>query len=394
LRSLLTYLKGDKAIWIIAILFAIISVVCVFSFVANMERYGYYLVKHSIMFLTGLVLMFYAHQLKFRYYSRLSVVFIWAAGILLFLTLVTGVNTNNAARWLEIPIIHQRFQTSDLAKVALLLYVARMLSMKKEALSNFREGVLPTLIPTIIICGLILPENFSTAAMLFSICMIMMFVAGVSLKHLMSIIGSALAAFMLLLLIASSKPDLLPRLDTWSNRMLNFSAEEPAESWQSDAAKAAIYNGQFFGKGPSKGQSKYRLAQASSDFFFASFVEEFGLAGCIGIILLYMVLLFRIIRIAIRCEKRFGSYLAIGLGLNIIFPALINMGVSSGLLPVTGQNMPMLGLGGTSTWFTCISLGIILSVSRSVYQQDESTNNKLSKPVITNNEEEGQYATA
>lgn len=395
MKSIFTYLKGDKVIWMITLILALISLVSVYSFtpILTYQHKGTdtesFLIKHIIALGTGMLLMFYAHNLKYTYYSKISQLFIWIAVGLLFLTLVAGVSVNSAERWLRIPIINQQFQTSDLAKIILIMYLSRLLVINREKFSDFKEGILPMLIPVALICALILPSNFSTAALTFGLCLVLMFIAQVPLKWIGSIIGLAVVAFLLLIALAKINPDLLPRIETWTNRLTNHTSEDPKEQWQINNATMAIYNGKYFGTGPGNGQLKHILSQAYADFVFASFIEEFGLPGAIFLILIFLVFFYRTIRIAIKCEKNFGSFLVMGLSLNLLFQAIVNMAVCTKLIPVTGQNMPLISMGGTSTWFTCISIGIILSVSRSVYPDEVTAENDNTKNV-----KEGEYAVA
>lgn len=369
----------------ITILLGLFSLVSVYSFtniLANQHGGNTstedYLFKHVIMLITGFILMYYAHNLKFTYYSKLSKFGIWAAVILLLLTIFIGVNINSAGRWIVIPFINQKFQTSDFAKIALIIYVARMLAVNQPFITDFKKGVLPIIIPVIVICGLILPENFSTAAMMFLICFLMMFFGRVQFKHLMLIVGAGVALFLILVLISKALPDVLPRLETWVNRLMNWGDANPADAWQVNNATGAIYNGSFIGVGPGNGTLKTILPQAYADFIYASFIEEFGLIGGILLVLLYLIFFYRTIRIASKSEKVFGTFMVVGLGLHLLMQAFINMSVCTKLVPVTGQNMPLLSMGGTSTWFTCIAIGIILSVSRSAMELEE-VNSKLKK---------------
>jgi cell division protein FtsW len=397
LKSVFTYLKGDKVIWMITLILALLSLISVYSFtpILTYQHKGTdtesFLLKHVFALGTGFFLMFYAHNLKYTYYSRISQLFIWVAVGLLFLTLVAGVSVNSADRWLKIPFINLQFQTSDFAKIIMIMFIARMLVINREKLDDFKEGMLPILIPVGLICALILPANFSTAALTFLLVLIMFFIGQVPWRQIGIIVGSAVVGFLLLIALAKINPDLLPRLDTWMNRFSNHASEDPKEQWQINNAEMAIYNGKFFGTGPGNGQLKHALSQAYADFVFASFVEEFGLPGAVLLVLLFLIFFYRAIRIAIKCEKNFGSFLVMGLALNLLLQAIVNMAVCTKLLPVTGQNMPLISMGGTSTWFTCLSIGIILSVSRSVYQDEEVT--------TENNEEgnkvkEGDYAVA
>ncbi len=335
--------------------------------------------------------MYYAHNLKFTYYSKLSKFAIIIAGILLLLTIFLGVSINSAGRWIVIPFINLNFQTSDFAKIALIVYVARMLAINQPYIHDFKKGVLPILIPVILICGLILPENFSTAAMMFMLCFIMMFFGRVSIKHLALIVACAVGLFLFLVLLSKGFPNLLPRLDTWTNRFFNWSDSNPAEAWQINNASGAIYNGGFFGVGPGNGTLKTILPQAYADFIYASFIEEFGLIGGFTLIMAYLILFYRTIRIASKSEKVFGTFMVVGLGLHLLVQAFVNMAVCTKLVPVTGQNMPLLSMGGTSTWFTCLSIGIILSVSKELPNEvDEKikVNNASEKSEEKSNNEE------
>ncbi len=398
MKTMFSYLRGDKVIWMITLVLILCSFVSVYSFTPILTQGGLgtegFLLKHVVMVLSGLVLMFYAHNVSFKYYSKISQLGIWAAIILLFVTLIAGVNINSAGRWLVIPIINQKFQTSDFAKIMLLIYVARMLSVNRDKLHSFKEGVLPILIPVVLVCGLILPENFSTAAMLFGLCLLMMFIGRVPIKHLALIVGVCVAALGLIGLLAIENPELLPRLDTWINRVTNFQEDDHRQQWQINNAMMAIDNGGMFGKGPGNGQLKHILPQAYADFVFASFIEEFGFIGGAFLLMLYLILLYRVVRIASLCEKNFGSLMAIGLCLNLVFMAFVNMAVCTRLVPITGQNMPLISMGGTSTWFTCISLGIILSVSRSSEPEEskDKSKNNLNTATESGKEEGGTYA--
>lgn len=372
-------------------LLGLVSVVAVYGSIVTLadKHHGgnteYYLFKHGLMIVSGFVLMFYAHRLRYSYYSKLSTILIWVAAILLALTLIMGLNINSANRWLVIPIINQNFQTSDFAKIILVLYVARLLSKNQDKIHSFKEGVLPMLLPIALICGLILPANFSTAAMLFLVCFMLMFIGRVKILHLGAIVGMAIAGFGLLLLINTAKPDFLPRLDTWKNRIATWvtgedhvasmtSAEKFAlaqAKYQSDEAQMAIATGGLLPNGPDA-IARNSLPHPYSDMIYAYIIQSYGsLLGGIGVLLLYLILLFRSIRVASGCPKAFGSFAAVGLSSMLVFQALINMGVAVNLIPVTGQPLPLVSMGGTSIWFTCIAVGIILSVSRSVEPEEE-----------------------
>jgi cell division protein FtsW len=346
----------------------------------------YYLVQRFIMLSLGFGIMYLAHKVKYTVFSKLSVIGMIITVPLLIITLIMGANLNSATRWLMIPGLGISFQTSDLAKLILITYVARMLAKNQENIKDFKTGFLPIAIPVVIVCALILPANFSTAAMLFLICIILMFIGRVSLKHIGILTGSAVAGFGLLILLAMAAPKLLPRLDTWKSRVMTFvgaNQEDEAkttsgqvalskEKYQSDLAKMAIAEGGLLGTGPGNNINKYRLPQGYSDFIYAMIIGEYGsILGGMVILLAYLILLYRAVRIATRSEFAFATFLAIGLSLSMVIQAFINMSVAVGIFPVTGQPLPMISMGGTSTLFTGITLGMILSVSRTLDKKDK-----------------------
>lgn len=379
MTTLLNRLKGDRVIWMAALFLALISLLAVYSSISSLaaKRDGgtfHFLFKHALMLGTGGVIMFYASQVRHGIYSRLAQLTIWLVAGLLLLTLLLGSNINDASRWLTIPFINQSFQTSDLAKVVLIAYLARVLA-KHEDEWTLRDVALKLMVPVGLICGLILPANFSTAALLFLICVTLMFVAQVPVRHLVLLIGAAVAAFALLLVVADFLPDLLPRMATWGARLKAFSsgAADPDANYQVEHAKIAIASGGLFPNGPGSGASRNWLPHPYSDMIYAFIVEEYGsLLGGLGLILLYLILLHRSVIIAKRCEKPFGALLSVGLGLMLVVQAMVNMAVAVNLVPVTGQPLPLVSMGGTSIWFTCLAIGMILSVSRSLEQQHEA----------------------
>ncbi|MBL4669552.1 MAG: FtsW/RodA/SpoVE family cell cycle protein [Flavobacteriales bacterium] len=373
------YIKGDRIIWLVVFLLAILSVLTVYSSIVTLAyKYKdgdtiYYLVKHLIILVVGFGLMLGAHNLNYKYYSRISQIAIFISIPLLAITLIFGANINDASRWLVIPVINQTFQTSDLAKLALIMYLARLLYKKQDNIQDFKSAFLPIMVPVLVVCGLILPANFSTAAMLFTTSLIIMFIGRVNIKYILSLIGIGLASLMLLMLIASAKPDLLPRMGTWAKRIESFSAGGSEGNYQADQAKIAIASAYPFGKGPGGSTQRNFLPHPYSDFIYAIVIEEYGLAGGLGVIILYLILFYRGIKIAQRAEKTFGTFLAVGLSFSLVFQAMINMAVAVNLFPVTGQPLPLVSMGGTSIWFTCLAIGIILSVSR---RSEKSTKQK------------------
>ena len=367
------YLKGDKVIWTIIILLSLYSIVMAYSSSSNLAfrisggNVAPYVIKHTLIIIIGIVLIIYLQFFPYKYFSRLSQIGIFVSIVLLFVTLLFGVSKGNASRWI------MGFQPSDFAKLVLIIYVSRLLTNKKDVIKDFKKGLIPILWPVALICGLILPADFSTAAMLFTVCFTMMFVGGARIKHLGSIIGTAFLGFAFLILVNMAVPGFLPRVDTWEKRIMSFGSGEKQENYQAEMAKRAVANGFLFGKGPGKGHVKNDLYSAQSDFIYASSIEEFGsIIGGIGLVILYMILFFRAIRIMNKVDSKFASLIVFGLSFMLIFQSFINMGVGVNLFPVTGQPLPLISMGGTSILFTCISLGIILNVSTTVYKDSEN----------------------
>lgn len=364
------YIKGDKIVWLVVLLLAILSILTVYSSIVTLAyKYKdgdtiYYLMKHLFILVVGFGLMLGAHNLNYKYYSRISQLAIFISVPLLAITLIFGANINDASRWLVIPVINQTFQTSDLAKLALIMYLARLLYKKQDNIQDFKSAFLPIMVPVLLVCGLILPANFSTAAMLFTTCLIIMFIGRVNIKYILSLIGIGIASLVLLLAVASAKPDLLPRMGTWAKRIESFSAGGTSGNYQADQAKIAIASAYPFGKGPGGSTQRNFLPHPYSDFIYAIVIEEYGLIGGVGVIILYLILFYRGIKIAQKAEKSYGTFLAVGLSFSLVFQAMINMAVAVNLFPVTGQPLPLVSMGGTSIWFTCLAIGIILSVSR------------------------------
>ena len=362
------YLKGDKVIWTVIILLSLYSIVMAYSSSSNLAfriaggNVAPYLIKHTLIILIGIILIIYLQFFPYKYFSRLSQIGIFVSIILLFITLLFGVSKGNASRWI------MGFQPSDFAKLVLILYISRMLTTKQDEIKDFKKGLLPILWPVLVICGLILPADFSTAALLLIVCFTMIFIGGAKIKHLVSIVGTAVVGFLFLILLNMAFPGLLPRVDTWEKRMMSYGSGDKQENYQAEMAKRAVANGFLFGKGPGRGHVKNDLYSAQSDFIYASSIEEFGsIFGGIGLLLLYMILFFRAIRIMNKVDSKFAFYLVFGLSFMLIFQSFINMGVGVNLFPVTGQPLPLISMGGTSILFTCISLGVILNVSATVY---------------------------
>ena len=366
------YIKGDRAIWIVVLFLALTSILTVYSSIVTLAykhhdgNTFYYLFRHGVFLALGLGIMYLIHKVKYTYFSRIAQVALYVSIPLLLLTLLVGANINDASRWLVIPVINQSFQTSDLAKLGLIMYVARMLSLKQDEIKDFKSAFLPIIVPIFIVCGLILPANFSTAAVLFTSCLVLMFIGRINVKYILALIGLGIASMAFVLLVAAVFPNVFPRASTWINRVENFSSQESKTNYQVEQSKIAIATGGITGKGPGNSTQRNFLPHPYSDFIYAIVIEEYGLLGGFVVLLLYLILLFRCIRIVITCPKTFGSLLVIGISFSLVFQALINMAVAVNLLPVTGQPLPMVSMGGTSIWFTCMAIGIILSVSRGI----------------------------
>jgi cell division protein FtsW len=378
MQYLLSKIKGDKIIWLVVIILSVFSLLAVYSSTGTLAyKYQggnteYYMIKHFIILVLGLFLMYIAHLIKYSYFSRIFQVILWIAIPLLFLTLFVGLNLNEARRVLPLPF-GLTFQTSDLAKLTLIMYLARMLTKRQDVIKDFKTAFLPIVIPVLIVCFLILPANFSTAAILFSTSLVLMFVGRINLKHIFAMIGTGLVILFIMVLIAKSYPTLLPRVDTWISRIEGFiSGDDKNDNYQVEQAKIAIANGGFFGKMPGNSEQRNFLPHPYSDFIFAIIIEEYGLFGGILIVFLYLILLFRAVKIVTKCPRNFGAFLTIGVAFSLVFQAMINMAVAVNLLPVTGQTLPFISMGGTSIWFTSISIGIILSVSKEIENNKEN----------------------
>ena len=366
-------LKGDKVLWGIVTLLAIFSFLPVFSASSNLvyvvgtgTPWGY-LMKHFVILVIGFVLMYSIHKIPFHYFKGISILMLPVVLLLLIYTASQGtvIDGANASRWVKIPIIGLSFQTSTLAAVVLMIFTANHLSKPNLRQLKFSHSLLQLWLPVFAVVLLIFPSNLSTAALLFLMVVLLAFVAHYPLKYLLSICGMGLAAVLLFFVLVKAFPGAFPnRVDTWVNRIENFSSGKSDDgNYQVARAKTAIVSGKIFGLGAGKSRMKNFLPQSSSDFIYAIIVEEFGLIGGVGLITLYLLLLFRIVVIAHKAQNLFGKLTVIGLGIPIILQAFINIGVALQVLPVTGQNLPMISSGGTSAWMTCIAMGIILSVS-------------------------------
>lgn len=368
-----SFIQGDKSLWGILTLLVIFSFLPVFSASSNLvyvigkgTTWGY-LFKHLLLMSFGFVLMFIVHRIPYHYFKGISILALPVVILLLIYTnsQETIIQGSNASRWIEIPLVGLSFQTSALAGAVLIIYVAHYLDKKKFEKIKLKNSFFSLWIPVFLIISLILPSNFSTAALMFLIVIILLFIGGYPIKRIISMLFLAFIFLSLFILTSKVFPELIPnRVDTWISRIESFNNGDDLESnYQIEKAKTAIASGGILGLGAGKSVMKNFLPQSSSDFIYAIIIEEFGLIGGLGIIILYLLLLFRIVVIAHKSKKIFGKLLVIGLGIPVVIQAFVNIGVALQILPITGQNLPLISSGGTAAWITCISFGIILSVS-------------------------------
>lgn len=355
------------------------SLVAVYSFVPILVKTVggtafTYLFKHFTYVVIAFSAMFWIHKRDPKYFYKISKFAYYIAICLLIFTFFFATRVNDAGRWIQIPIVGLSFQSSDYAKLALILTVAKMLVKKKDMLNNWKEGFWPLMIPVFVICGLIVKDNFSTAAILFFICLVMMFIGKVPFGKLSIVIGSGIVVLLLVVGIHKALPEinLLPRYETWMNRIVNMSDSENdiMANAQAKNAQLAIYNGGLIGQGVGDGKLKEYLPEAYADFFYSTFVEEFGSIPAVFLALLYLILLYRIMRIGLNAESLFETYTCLGIGILLLMQASVNMLVCTGIFPVTGQNMPLLAMGGSALIMTCVALGIVQSIA---YKQNKGT---------------------
>jgi cell division protein FtsW len=374
IQLLRKYFKGDMVIWVITLILLGFSLVSVYSFVPILVKMEggtpfKYLFKHFIYIVLAVLSMYWIHKKDPKYISQLSKIIYYGSVVLLVFTMFFGTKVNEAGRWVKIPFVGLTFQSSDFAKLALIIYVSRLLYKKRENLNSWKEGFFPVMLPIIVICGLIVKDNFSTAAILFMISFTLLFVGRVPIIKLTSVIAGGVLLFMMIVGVHKALPDLniLPRYETWVNRFNNKlegnSDIDAAGNLQANNAEQAIYLGGILGQGIGKGKVKEFIPEAYADFFYASFVEEFGLIAAIVLILFYLILFYRIMRIALKSDKLFETYLSIGIGILLLSQATVNMMVCTGIFPVTGQNMPFLAMGGSAMIMACISIGIVQSIA-------------------------------
>ena len=380
------WIKGDRVLWCIISLLVIFSFLPVFSASSNLAYVigkgtplGY-LIKHFVIMSFGFSLLFAVHKVPYTYFKGISVLMMPVIFILLIYTASQGdiIGGANANRWIEIPIIGFSFQTSTLASMILMIYVANYMSKSNNSYLRFKNSFWLLWFPVISIVMLIFPSNFSTAVILLFMVITQMFIGGYPSKYLIYILGFCIGMIFIFFLLVKTFPEIIPnRIDTWISRIENFKSGKQDGNYQIERAKIAIASGGVYGQGAGKSVMKNFLPQSSSDFIYAIIVEEYGLIGGVTLILLYLLLLFRIVVIVHKTSNLFGKLLVVGLGVPIVFQAFINIGVTLQVFPVTGQTLPLVSSGGTSAWMTFIALGIILSVSSSIQNNLTDIDNPL-----------------
>lgn len=373
------YFKGDKVIWGVIFTLSIFSLLAVYSSTGTLAyKYqggntAYYIIKHFVLLAVGLSIIFMTHLIPYKYYSRLSQLFLYISIFLLAITLVMGTSLNQASRWLTLPGLGLTIQTSDFAKLALIMYVARVLSMRQDdkKLNDFNGIFVSLIMPVVIVCGLILPANLSTSIILFVTAFVLMFIGRVKVKYLLGISGVGVLILALIIAGVIISGSNTGRIRTWQNRIESFVSGESEDNYQVEQSKIAIATGGIFGKGPGNSTQRNFLPHPYSDFIYAIIIEEYGFFGGVFVLFLYMFILYRAGVIVRKSTRTFAAFLAIGLSISLVFQAMINMGVAVHIFPVTGQTLPLVSMGGSSILFTGVAFGIILSVSRSIEKNDE-----------------------
>ncbi len=392
--QLLKSTRGDKVIWALVLLLVLVSLLAVYSATGSLAYKKYkgntevYLFKQIAFIAIGFCIIYFAHRVNYTIYSKVAKILFLLSIPLLLYTLFFGVTMNEGSRWIRVPVINMTMQTSDLAKLGLFMFLARLLSRKQNKIKDFKKGFLPVITPIAITCLLIAPANLSTALLLGASCMLLLFIGRVSGKHLLMVVGVAMIPVIFLVMaamvkhkssvneevVASSKEKssrLTARVETWVGRVENFmygSHVADDDHYQVNQAKIAIARGRWLGRGPGNGEARNFLPQAYNDYIFATLIEEYGLLGGAFILFIYLVFLYRSIRLFKQCPFAFGAFLALGLSFTLVIQAMANMAVNVNLFPVTGVTLPLVSMGGSSFLFTCLSIGIILSVARNVEQ--------------------------
>jgi cell division protein FtsW len=391
LRRLTQRTRGDKVIWAAVVVLALVSLLVVYSSTGTLayrlsKSNESYLFKQVVFIAVGMMVIYFLHKVNYKLYSQIARLLFLVSIPLLVYTLFFGVRLNEGSRWIRLPIIQMTVQTSDLAKLALFMYLSRLLSKKQDTIKDFKKGFLPVIIPVGIICLLIAPANLSTALLIGATSMLLLFIGRVRTKHLLLTIGVAMIPVIILVAAAvihhkanngeivktETHSKLFGRVSTWVNRVENFmyggKDMDDEDNYQVNQAKIAIAKGGWMGVGPGNSEQRNFLPHPYSDFIFAIIIEEYGLTGAVFITFIYLIFLYRCIRIFRRCPYAFGAFLALALSFTLVIQALANMAVNVNLFPVTGVTLPLISMGGSSFIFTCIAIGIILSVARNVEQ--------------------------
>lgn len=398
MNHLMTKTKGDHVIWGVVLVLSFISLLAVYSSTGSlayrMEKHSsYYLIKQVMVLGLGLLITYWVHKINYTKFAKVAVILYLFSLPLLLYTLFFGTSLNEGSRWIRLPVIHLTFQTSDLAKLALFMFLARVLSMKQAVIKDFKEGFIPVLLPMLFTCALIAPANLSTALMLGFTCSILFFIGRVQVKHLLLL---AVVGFIgVSVLFTVSKITGFGRAKTWEQRIEDFFGGKKKDGKQEDVyqvqqAKIAIANGGVTGRGPGRSLQKNFLPHPYSDFIFSIIIEEYGLIGGGIVVMLYLLFLWRSILIFKRCPFAFGAFLAVGLSITLVFQAMLNMAVNVHLVPVTGLTLPMVSMGGSSIWFTSIAIGIVLSVSRYVDEMEGEKIVAAKKTVVANEDVENE----
>src|SRR5688500_8948237 len=378
-------LKGDRGIWVIVALLCLFSVLAVYSstgtiaFKYNGGHAEIHLIKHTVIAMVGILLCYMCYSTHYSVYSKLAPILLVASVPLLLYTMFFGPEINDARRWISIPGIGLSFQTSDIAAIALIMYIARSLAMKQDVIKDFKSAFLPLMVPVIVICGLIAPNNLSTALLLFLTCMTLMFIGRVHMKYIFMLVGLGVLFLTILVLLGQMFPDAV-RVATWTSRVGEFFSDSDG-GYQIQQAKIAIADGGWFGVGPGLSTQRNYLPYSYADFIYAIICEEYGLLGGLVIIFLFVLLFLKCTSIVTRSPKTFGALLAMGLCLNIVIQAFANIAVSVNLVPVTGLALPLVSKGGTSMLITCMAFGMILSVSRFIEQAASDVGKVEIKPL-------------
>ena len=380
--------SGDRVIWAIVVILSLISLLVVYSSTGSLA-YKYskstesYLFKQFALIISGVIFIYFAHRVNYTFYSRVAKILFLISIPLLIYTYFFGTTLNEGSRWIKLPVINQTFQTSDLAKLALFMYLSRQLSRKQTVIKDFKKGFLPIIIPILIICILIAPANLSTAVLVAGTSFMLMFIGRVNTKHILLTISIALIPVVILLMVSvkyydkvEGKSKDLPaifsygRVPTWISRIQTFmytgKGDGGEKTYQINQAKIAIASGGWFGRGPGNSNARNFLPHSYSDFIFAIILEEYGLLGGAFIVFIYLLFLYRCIRLYRKCPFAFGAFLALALSFTLVIQAFANMGVNVNVFPNTGVTLPLVSMGGSSFLFTCLSIGIILSVARNV----------------------------